>query len=147
MRKSDRRGFTLMEFIVVLTILGASLTLVIPRIRVQIYRVRNQEAVQILMAIFGAQLDYRNDNGSWTNQLNNLDLQFPTAPKNFSAPTIVNGSRIRCSGAGGPPGSPEILGRMAANYGSYTLHIDTTGTIRCTPCNGSSCLKMGFPQF
>ncbi len=102
-------------------------------------RGKNQEATEVLLAVYIAQKDYQIDNSMFAASLVDLDVEVPT-PRHFTP--NYTASTASCGG------SPvNTLARMAATDGGYTLHLRENGSIVCTPCPGGICQKMGYDPF
>ena len=131
-------GFTIMELMIVVVIIGVLAALALPSYRIQMLKMKNQEAVRILMAVWEAQIDYKRETGSYTWDIpNDLDIDIP-APKYFFPPVP--------SGLRGPPLFMK-LGVMASLDGNYSLGIREDASIRCIALNPGLCQKMGFPAW
>jgi prepilin-type N-terminal cleavage/methylation domain-containing protein len=145
-----KNGFSLMELSVVIIILGGMLAMAVPKYTEYLRRIKNQEAVQVLTAVWGAQREYFRRNGVYfsgphtgvpsINSTLNITIPFPL--KNFTnlraeAPGII----LTCT--------PTIaIARLRANDGSYALNILTDGSIRCSDtannCPTTICRHMGY---
>ena len=140
-------GHTMMEVLVVLMLLGVLASYAVPRLNNAIHSGRNQEAEQILYAIYISQMDFFDNNGgAFTTTWPGLDITLPVNPKNFGVPVLDDGTAndLDCGATTDVP----YLSRMAANQGGYTLYVTTTGLIRCIPCGaGTTCAKMGYDVF
>ena len=71
-------GFTLLELLIVILIIGVLATLAVPRYINFIERSRAAEAVQVLNAIKSAQLAYRLEHGTFAGTLPDLDVEVPS---------------------------------------------------------------------
>ncbi len=131
------------EMVVVITIIGVLAALAFPSYRIQMLKIKNQEAVRILMALWEAQKDYYRDNGSYTSNPTNLAIDIPVA-KNFFHFVIFNGNFSKaCTGSG-----KIILAMMQSKDFSYLLYVLEDGRIVCgnalMDCHDPICIKMGF---
>lgn len=141
------RGYTLMEIVAVIIILGILAALAIPSYWIQTRKVQNQEAVGILAAIYTAQIDYarENDDGNdltrdFANDIDDLDVEVDEGSiKNFYNLEVSRNRRVSCSAF-----NDFYLASLTTRDDSYTLYILQDGRIVCTPCDSSLCLKMGF---
>ncbi len=134
-------GFTLMEVIAAIIILGILASFALPSFNLQILNTQNQEAMRALMAVWEAQRDYfrtTGDNKLYATDLTVLDVEFPSGLKYFSGPTPVNGTPNPCGG------SAVVLATATSNAGGYTLSVLDDGRIVCSPCSDTRCTKMGF---
>jgi len=138
--KRKKEGFTLIEITAVVIIVGVLATLAMTKAPVAMYRVKNQEATQLLLAVYGGQMEYEQDTGGFTTSMSDLDITI-TNIKNFNNLVLRNLSAVNCVG-----GAEQYLARLDAILGGYTLYVLDTGEIVCTPCGGT-CQKMGFRTF
>lgn len=130
----DKKGFTLIELIFAVVVVGILAGLALPRFSDTIEKSRTAEAINILETLRNAQEVYNLENGVYTGTPGNLDVTIP-ASKNFKPPKV--------SAAPDPLAS---IGRNAGGY-KYTLTIDIDGTVRCAgtaPAN--ICTKLGCPS-
>lgn len=140
-----RSGFTIIEIIVVIVIIGILAALAIPSSRIQMLRIQSQEGVRILRALWEAQKDYYRDNNAYATSLDQLAVDIP-APKNFQAPVLDNGiTPLTCGLI-----TVYYLARIEDNTGTYTLYARNNGLIGCRrtgfPCQRQLCEQMGYPE-
>ena len=138
MKKSGTNnfGFTLLETIVVIIIIGTIAALAIPRYFSATEAVRSREGVGILIALLGSQNRYSLENaGAFTNTLANLDITIPGSP-NFNAPNVF--------AAVNPGDDAANIQRSGGPYGTYTLTISRAGTVTCAGGTGGICGKIGY---
>ena len=133
----------MMELVIVIVIIGVMAAIALPSYRIQVKKMKNQEAVRILMVLWEAQKDYFRENGAYTTSIGDLAIDIP-APKHFINLTVRDGTPpVTC---GGSPRDP--LASMEANDSSYTLYALVDGRVVCKPasggCPGSLCPQMGF---
>ncbi len=143
-RKKKKQGFSFIEVMFVVLIIGVLAALAFPSFRIQILRMKNQEATQILIALWEAQRDYYRENGVYTNDINDLDVVIPSM-KNFTNLTMTD---FPISGCGGP----VVTSRMSVDSvdGSYRIFMLEDGKFFCrvlpvSSCPDPFCIKMGFP--
>ena len=130
-------GFTLIEIMVVLVVIGVMVALAMPRYQTAVEKVRSAEGVNILDALLGAQKRYSLENaGAYTSNINNLDITIPASnfsPPTFNLPTVATANPIAT---------------IDRNGGSYRLTITDTGTVACVNPGGGAvpliCTKMGY---
>ncbi len=127
-----RHGFTMVEIIIVVVMLGIMASVALPKIIAPNERVRASEGMHILSSIKMAQQAYALDHGGTylaAGNLGSLDIVIPQS-LNFAAPDTVDGTGgflatiARCTVAAVTCTQP---GR------AYTLKINTVGKITCTP--------------
>jgi type IV pilus assembly protein PilE len=136
MGKKQRKiaGFTLMELLVVIVIMGILAAFASPSYTRSIRRARAKDAINNLTAIHAAQLIYRSLNGSFITcadvaAINNLNGA-------NSLNVIPNGATYTC------PGAPVSCTAVSADF---TVTADLTAAISpgtnptCTPTVAGSC--------
>lgn len=129
--RSAVKGFTLYEVVFTTILIGILASFAIPRYTMSTERTRLGEGIQILEALHKTQNIYNFENNAYTNVLGNLDVSFPTAPKNFD--------NLAVDIPPNPLGSVRRIGAL------YTLTINVAGTITCADGAGNTgiCQKMG----
>lgn len=87
-----KKGFTLMELIIVVVIIGILAMVGLPQFFRVAERGRAAEGIALLGSIRGAQLRFAAERGTTTNAMANLDISDPTATlKFFGAPALTGG--------------------------------------------------------
>jgi len=145
----NKKGFTLLELMVVLIILGVLVSLGMPQYMAAVEKSRTAEAVGILGAIRGAELRYFSAHGTYApdcavlqgTESCGLDVSVGTL-KFFEPPAVafVNNDSQAFATIRRLPGG---------NLGQYTLMIDAAGDITCDdghdPMNpGPLCRSLGY---
>ena len=124
-----QHGFTMIEIIIVVVMLGILASVALPKILAPNERIRAGEATHILTALMMAQKGYAlENNGAYAAAVGSLDITIPTSV-NFSAPLVYNdatkvASIARCTVAGAGCSAPGL---------AYTLYINDSGSITCGP--------------
>lgn len=116
--KNSFNGFTLMEILVVVVIVGVIAGFGMPTYATHVERVRASEGVQMLTSLLAAQERYRVENNAYATAIANLDIDIPNA-SNFTVPPTLR----------------DEAGRVAAltrTNNSYTLCINSTGVVSCS---------------
>lgn len=123
-------GFTLLELIVVIVIVGILSSLAIPRYNTVLERVRSAEGVNILDSLLKAQVSFNYEFGNYSNNINNLDITIPPA-RHFDTIAANNANPVAS---------------LSRTTGEYTLGINADGTIICTPIPAANpiCTKIGL---
>jgi prepilin-type N-terminal cleavage/methylation domain-containing protein len=137
----SKNAFTLQEVAVVVIIVGVLAALALPRFSFQVEKMKKAEGEQILYVVYMEQEKYFRRNGARTNSIANLDVEI-RQPANFNAPVLKATVSLSCDGS-----SSDAYASIARSDGSYNLHVTDNGVIRCTPCNGQMCSKLGYPTF
>lgn len=128
-------GFTLMEVLVVVTIIGVLASVAVPSYATHIERVRSSEGVNSLTALLASQKRFQLENSpNYAAALASLDIDI-AASNNFAVPTVANDTTavasIQRNGAAG-----------------YNLSIDEDGVIACAcpvSCTPADiCAKLGY---
>lgn len=130
-------GFTIVETIVVVVIIGILVAVAIPNYRYVREKTMAAEGVQILESIRRAQWTYYYDEGGTQNfagDLADLELNIPT-PENFDA---INDTHIDAAT------SPSaVVANVRRATGLFRLYISADGDIFCTG-GGDTCCKIGY---
>ncbi|HEU0014757.1 MAG TPA: prepilin-type N-terminal cleavage/methylation domain-containing protein [Longimicrobium sp.] len=112
-----RHGFTLIELMIVVVIIGILAAIAIPKFQVASFRAKEKEADLVLKSVYQAQVTYKAQHGAFTTNL--ADLQ----TVGYEAPTHLDNYTI--PGASGY-GIPLCL----ASTGTWSdRSIDADGTI------------------
>ena len=139
-KKKKIYGFTLIEVIIAITIVGVLAMLALPKITITIEGMRAAEGEQFLYAILAAQKRFSvdNDDGNpgttdYANNLTalNMDQNFP--PQNFNVPVALDANP---------------LAQITRTGGLYTLYAREDGVVACNcgggACGNNICQKMGY---
>jgi len=111
-----RKGFTLLELVIVVIIVAVLAGLGIPQFVKTVERARASEAVGLLGSLRSAQLRYYAEYTVYTSTCTNLDVNAPTTLKYFGSPTCTTDGNIT----------------MAKSSGQlYTVRITAAGTLSC----------------
>jgi prepilin-type N-terminal cleavage/methylation domain-containing protein len=128
-RLTMNRGFTILEIIIVVVILGILASTAIPKLLSPNDQILSSEGRQTLVTLLSAQKRYALENGNaYAAAMASLDVTIP-ASSYFDTPTLNNNAAAVAS-----------VGRTG---GAYTLVIDDTGVITCSgvSCSNINCNK------
>ncbi len=134
-RKIKNDGFTLVEIIVTMVIIGVVASFVIPSFGNAVERMKAKEGEQILFQAMKASQDYILDYGVCTENLSNLDIA--GTAKNFKTVSVycVQGGGISKKFA-----RAEIV-RMTEEY---KLLIGSTGRVSCMAPDNIFCNNLQY---
>jgi type IV pilus assembly protein PilE len=123
MRK--RAGFTLLEIMVAMIIMGMLITIALPKYGQVLERSRQAEAVTLLGALRGSQLRYYVDNNNtYTSVITNLDIDLGTT-KFFTYPSVPPSDTLLATA------SRNGVQQTAGTSG-YQFSINRNGVIVCS---------------
>ncbi len=113
-----KKGFTLLELLIVVIIIGILAGLAVPNFFRGVERARWAEAKQILGSLRTSQIRYKAEQGSYTATIGNLDMEV-TTPKYF---TVVATSGTACLARGTRNASQDTY-----SLSGETICISETG--------------------
>ena len=134
-----RKGFTLLELIIVVIIIGILAMIAVPQFFKVAERGRAAEAINILGALRSAQLRYYSEHAHTTGNWRDLDMEisgtrfFDIWPiGSWSPSNNTNVARARRNGTNNP------------GYGRYYLTIEFDGDIYCSGGSRNICRALGY---
>ena len=130
-----KKGFTLLELIIVVIIIGVLASLALPQYFKVVEKARVAEAVSILSVLRGSQVRYYTEWANYTTNQDSLDANFSTG-KFFSITPINTGGNIARA--------TRNTSGLTGDFGAYNLSIDANGTMTCTNSTKNECPKLGY---
>ena len=128
-----KRGFTLLELVVVVIIIGILAALAIPQYMITTERARSAEGVIILGAIRGSQERYRHTHQSYAITTDVLDFEH-SALKYFGNIHAAN-----------DPSGSNYIAAVQRTDGTYWLFVKSTSGSAVCYDDQTLCEKLGFP--
>lgn len=139
-------GFTLIEILVALVIVGILAVVGLPRYGRVTERSRQAEAISILSVMRGAQLRYSADNSIFTSSTANLDIELPD---NNNDGTRGDGKFFNYSIISPVPADGSDLARATRNSAAqtagrpgYILKVNRDGKILCATLTTGDCVDI-----
>ncbi len=139
-----RKGFTLMELLIVVIVIGILASIGVPQFFRVAERGRTAEATHALGALRSAQIRLSAQNGVTTAvpgalDMNVTNLRFFTTP-----PTLIGGVD---TSVGGPVVIASLTRNATSNtagFGAYVLSIAVNGDITCAGGAATACQNIGY---
>lgn len=133
--KRGQKGFTLVELVIVIVVIGVLASFGVPRFRDAVERSKAGESLNYLSAVRAAQERFHASEGTYAAALRDLDVSLP-APKYFRVGTIAAGSTADLESSW-----TLALTRLSTSavYGEYTVvftqggYDSTASTINAWP--------------
>ena len=123
-----KRAFTLIELLVVVLIIGILSSIALPQYQKAVEKARATEGIMLTRAIWDAQKRYYLANGTYTKDLNDLDIQIPgqEATPTGHALSIQSAKYFNCSAASSGTNESIIAFCLRTNLpGRYYIAVDT----------------------
>ncbi len=116
----EKNGFTLLELIMVVIIIGVLASLAIPKMYIAVEKSRAAEAINIVSSYADSCKRFFLERGTWptSGQINQLDIELSPPPKYFTAPAIAGFCGL---------GECVYLDRTSGPYATFRLHKGYNG--------------------
>ncbi|RKY29078.1 MAG: hypothetical protein DRP61_00140 [Candidatus Omnitrophota bacterium] len=135
-----KRGFTLLELITVVIIIGILATIAVPQFFKVAERGRAAEAINLLGSIRSAQLRYCAEHARVTDNFSELDVETTGNPRFFTLAPLGNANPSNDT----PVAQATRNDVSNFNYGNYVLQIQFDGDITCSGGRGNVCTMLGY---
>ncbi len=130
------KGFTLLELLVVVLIIGILASIALPQYTKAVEKARATEAMQILGDLATAEQIYQMGFGEYTDNLDLLDIEMPgsrdgdstTITKNFRVTITQDGSTFQAAASRANSDGVAISSPNEPEY-AIMINIDASGTI------------------
>lgn len=99
----NQKGFTLIELMIVVVIIGILAALAIPRFMTASTKSKQSEAKQILKQVYVMERAYFQEKGVYTNNLNELGVEIMTGAR-YAYTVVVNGAAFTATANAPDPG-------------------------------------------
>ncbi len=129
-----KRGFTLLELIIVIIVIGILAGLAMPQYFRIVEKARTAEGIQLIGLVRSGQLRYYAEYSAYTSSISALDVENTTA-KFFT---------IRAGNSSASLATASRNANQNPGYGTYNLSINEAGNITCSGGSGGACTKIGY---
>lgn len=128
---TEKEGFSLMELIATITIIGVLASLALPNYGISIENSKITEATRLLAALKDAQVLRKFEYGAYTTSLDDLEVTASATPKHYNDPELTT--------------DESELVKITRNNNSYRLSMTVNGVIDCTDvAEAGICAKLRY---
>ena len=132
-------GFTLIELLVVVLIIGILAAVALPKYEIAVEKSRAAEGISLARSIAVANQVYYMANGSWSDDINELDLEFPGTDGTVGGVDSKGTKNFSCRARGGDGGTAylAVCRRVGPKY-TYAIvyRRDNPSQAICLPDTG-----------
>ncbi|MBO7238079.1 MAG: prepilin-type N-terminal cleavage/methylation domain-containing protein [Elusimicrobiaceae bacterium] len=129
----NKRAFTLIELLVVVLIIGILAAIALPQYEKAVEKSRATEGIILTRAILDAQKRYYLANGTYTTDLNDLDIQIPGSegvPKGHAL-SVQSAKYFDCSAAS--TGTSTVIIAFCRRKGNlYYIYATSNAQLKCS---------------
>ena len=135
-------GFTLIELLVVVLIIGILAAIALPQYEIAVLKSRMSTALPLMRAIKDANEVYYMANGEYSDDISNLDVQFPPGEDiRVSSGRVAYGNGINIDNISGSEAGGDIIGGYSGAEGicMFRMFYDRSpypGKITCGETSG-----------
>ena len=134
-----KKGFTLIELLVVVLIIGILSAVALPQYEKAVEKSRATEGITLARNIALANQAYYMANGEWSEDINDLDLEFPGEDSTVSGVASKSTKNFSCRARGGDGGTAylAVCRRVGPKY-TYAIvyRRDNPSQAICLPDTG-----------
>ena len=130
-------GFTLIELLVVVLIIGILAAVALPKYELAVEKSRAAEGISLARSIALANQAYYMANGSWSDDINELDVEFPGTDEMAGGVDSKGTKNFSCRATGASaPDYIAVCRRKGPKY-TYAIayHSSDPGQALCVPGN------------
>ena len=129
--KVNKKGFTLLELLVVVLIIGILATIALPQYRKAVEKARMTEAISAVEAIAKANERFYLVYGNYTREIRDLDLDFNAEDAKYGKFSAYKGRHFKLAATNSAGEQKKIA--IAVRIGDkYAISIDGSGKRYCT---------------
>ena len=141
-RKRNKKGFTLVELLTVMFVVGAIAAVALPSYKRAVEKSRAAQGIATLESIAKAQMNHNVLRGNFSPTFNGLPIELRD---NESA--VVTGSEFSDNYFQFTLSDTDSIAVAKRQNGEYELSVDyVTGRLYCSPATNSVCMRFGLEE-